>query len=114
MLVLPILTVGTQLVVQKMMTPPTTGDSQQAMMGQMMTLMPLMFGFFALQVPQGLVLYWVTSNIFMLIQQYLITRPGGLAFRQQPQVGEGEPIPLSNEGPGTTKGKKDGKRKRKR
>lgn len=115
LLVLPILTVATQLVVQKMMTPPTTGDSQQAMMGQMMTLMPFMFGFFALQVPQGLVLYWVTSNIFMLIQQYLITRPGGLAARQRSLVGEGEPIPISSEGPGTTKGKKQhGKRKRKR
>jgi YidC/Oxa1 family membrane protein insertase len=74
LLVLPILTVLTQLVVQKMTTPPSS-DSQQAMMGQMMTLMPIMFGFFALQVPQGLVLYWVTSNLFMMVQQYFITRP---------------------------------------
>jgi YidC/Oxa1 family membrane protein insertase len=75
LLVLPILTVVTQLIVQKMMTP-MSGDSQQAMMGQMMMFMPIMFGFFALQVPQGLVLYWVTSNVFMLAQQYFINKQG--------------------------------------
>ena len=74
LLVLPILTVVTQLVVQKMTTTAPTGDSQQAMMGQMMMFMPIMFGFFALQVPQGLVLYWVSSNLFMLIQQYVINK----------------------------------------
>jgi YidC/Oxa1 family membrane protein insertase len=73
LLVLPILTVVTQLVVQKMMTP-TSNDPQQAMMGQMMMFMPIMFGFFALQVPQGLVLYWVTSNLFTLVQQYFINK----------------------------------------
>lgn len=75
-LVLPILTVLTQLVVQKQMTPPTTAskdDPSTAMLGQMNTIMPLMFGFFALQVPSGLTLYWVTSNIFAMFQQVLIT-----------------------------------------
>jgi YidC/Oxa1 family membrane protein insertase len=76
LLVLPILTVVTQMVVQKMTTPPNT-DGQQAMMGQMMMFMPIMFGFFALQVPQGLVLYWVASNLFMLVQQYFINKQTG-------------------------------------
>lgn len=69
MLVLPILTVVTQIIVQKMMTPPNP-DPQQKTMNQMMTFMPLMFGFFSLTVPQGLVLYWVTSNLFSMAQQY--------------------------------------------
>jgi len=73
LLVLPILTVVTQIIVQKMSTPQSS-DQQQAMMGQMMMFMPIMFGFFALQVPQGLVLYWVTSNLFTLVQQYFINR----------------------------------------
>lgn len=75
-LVLPILTVLTQIVVQKQMSPPTTAskdDPSAAMMKQMNTIMPLMFGFFALQVPSGLTLYWVTSNIFAMFQQVLIT-----------------------------------------
>ncbi|MGC8878909.1 MAG: YidC/Oxa1 family membrane protein insertase [Anaerolineae bacterium] len=73
LLVLPILTVVTQIIVQKMSTPQSS-DQQQAMMSQMMMFMPIMFGFFALQVPQGLVLYWVTSNLFTLVQQYFINK----------------------------------------
>lgn len=76
-LVLPVLTVVSQLIVQQMMTPANP-DPQQASMNQMMKFMPLMFGFFAMQVPQGLALYWVTSNLFSLIQQYFITGWGGL------------------------------------
>jgi len=56
------------------MSTPQSSDSQQAMMSQMMMFMPIMFGFFALQVPQGLVLYWVTSNVFTLVQQYFINK----------------------------------------
>jgi YidC/Oxa1 family membrane protein insertase len=70
--ILPLLTVVTQIIVQKM-TTTTSSDPQQAAMGQAMMLMPFMFGFFAVQVPAGLVLYWVTSNLLQLIQQYFAT-----------------------------------------
>jgi YidC/Oxa1 family membrane protein insertase len=76
----PILTLFTgvsQWLLQKMMTPHSD-DPQQQMMGQMMQLMPLMFVFFAFQVPAGLVLYWATSNIFSLVQQYFVTGWGSL------------------------------------
>ncbi len=77
-LILPVLTVMTQLVVQRMIAPTMSSASQDdpsaAMMNQMNTIMPLMFGFFALQVPSGLVLYWVTSNIFQILQQYFLMR----------------------------------------
>ena len=75
--VLALLTGITQWVVQKMMTPPST-DPQQQMMQSMMQFMPLMFIVFALSVPSGLVLYWVTSNLFSLVQQYFITGWGSL------------------------------------
>jgi YidC/Oxa1 family membrane protein insertase len=68
-LLLPVLTVVTQLVVQRM-TTTSSSDPQQAAMNQAMMFMPLMFGFFAVQVPAGLVLYWVTSNLLQLVQQY--------------------------------------------
>jgi YidC/Oxa1 family membrane protein insertase len=32
-----------------------------------------MFGFFTLQVPAGLTLYWVTSNTLQMLQQWLTT-----------------------------------------
>lgn len=114
-MVLPILTVVSQVIVQQMMTPPNP-DSQQASMNQMMKFMPLMFGFFALQVPQGLALYWVTSNLFSLIQQYFITGWGSL--KPGPATGpatiEASAVPESSAPPATKGTKKDGKRKRKR
>ncbi|HYN86873.1 MAG TPA: YidC/Oxa1 family membrane protein insertase, partial [Ardenticatenaceae bacterium] len=75
-LVLPILTVITQYVVQKQMAPATSGskdDPTAAMMNQMNTIMPIMTGFFALQMPSGVSLYWVTGNVFAMFQQTLIS-----------------------------------------
>jgi len=77
-MVLPVLTVITQLITQKLTTPATTDKSQGAM-NSMMMLMPFMFGFFALTVPSGLALYWVASNLFTMAQQYLIMRPARTA-----------------------------------
>lgn len=68
-LILPILLVVSQVYMQQMMTPPST-DPQQQSMQQVMKFMPLMFGYFALVVPAGLTLYWFTSNILALLQQY--------------------------------------------
>lgn len=36
-------------------------------------MMTFMFGFFTLQVPAGLTLYWVTSNLLQMLQQWAIT-----------------------------------------
>jgi YidC/Oxa1 family membrane protein insertase len=92
-----------------MMTPPNP-DPQQASMNQMMKFMPLMFGFFALQVPQGLVLYWVTSNLFSLIQQYFVVR-----WRDQESdsssKAKASSVPASETSAATKRAKKDAKRK---
>ncbi len=68
-LVLPILLLVSQYYMQQMMTPPNP-DPQQASMQSMMKIMPIMFGYFSLIVPSGLTLYWFTSNILALAQQY--------------------------------------------
>jgi YidC/Oxa1 family membrane protein insertase len=75
--ILPILTALTQLATQRMMTPPMM-DPQQAQMNRAMQFMPIMFLFFSLNFPAGLVLYWVTSNLVTLVQQYFLTGWGGL------------------------------------
>ena len=80
-LILPVLTVVTQIIVQKM-TTVSSSDPQQSAMSQAMMIMPLMFGFFAVQVPAGLVLYWVTSNLLQLIQQYLARSYGTATLAQ--------------------------------
>jgi YidC/Oxa1 family membrane protein insertase len=40
---------------------------------QLTYMMTFMFGFFTLQVPAGLTLYWVTSNLLQMLQQWAIT-----------------------------------------
>ena len=71
-LILPILLVVSQFVMQKYMTPPTPGSDQSPMTKQLPMLMTFMFGFFTLQVPAGLTLYWVTSNFLQMGQQWVI------------------------------------------
>ena len=71
-LILPILLVVSQFVMQKYMTPPTPGSDQSGMTAQLPMLMTFMFGFFTLQVPAALTLYWVTSNFLQMGQQWAI------------------------------------------
>lgn len=74
-MILPVLLVVTQLAMQKWMTPTPGGDDGQAKMTQNMSLiMTLFFGYFTLQVPAGLTLYWVTSNLLQMGQQWSVTR----------------------------------------
>lgn len=75
-MILPIFLMASQFIMQRWMTPTPAAnpDNPQAnMMKQMTSMMTLMFGYFALTVPSGLTLYWVTSNILQLIQQIVIT-----------------------------------------
>jgi YidC/Oxa1 family membrane protein insertase len=39
-----------------------------------MQWMPVMFTFFFLWFPSGLVLYWVVNNLLSMAQQYVITK----------------------------------------
>lgn len=74
-LILPILLVASQFWMQKTMTPPTN-DPQAKSMQQVSLMMTFMFGFFTIQVPAGLTLYWVTSNLLQMLQQWWFTRTG--------------------------------------
>jgi YidC/Oxa1 family membrane protein insertase len=78
----------TMYVQQKMVQSPSV-DAQQMSQQRMMTLMfPIVFGFFSLIFPVGLVLYWVASNGIGILMQYFITGRGGLrqvlGMQQQP------------------------------
>jgi YidC/Oxa1 family membrane protein insertase len=76
--ILPILSVVLQLM-QQLMAMPRVQDPQQKMMSQMMLFMPLFFAYIALTFPLGAVLYWLTSSIVGIIQQYFISGWGSLA-----------------------------------
>ena len=75
-LILPALLVITQFAMQKWMTPPTPegGGMSAGMTKQLGLMMTFMFGFFTLQVPAALSLYWVTSNLLQMFQQWFITK----------------------------------------
>ena len=68
--ILPIVMVITQFI-QQQMTPNPGVDPSQA---KMMKFMPLMFGFFFYSMSSGLVLYWLTSNLVGILQQWLVNR----------------------------------------
>nr|WP_319535843.1 membrane protein insertase YidC [uncultured Vibrio sp.] len=66
--ILPLLMGASMFMIQKM-SPTTVTDPMQQ---KIMTFMPVMFTFFFLFFPSGLVLYWLVSNVVTLIQQTLI------------------------------------------
>ena len=80
-LVLPALLAITQFAMTKytqQAQPPKDDDNPASnMMGSMTWMMTLMFVFFALQVPAGLSLYWVVSNVFALAQQLYVNKQSG-------------------------------------
>jgi YidC/Oxa1 family membrane protein insertase len=71
-----ILMIGTTYYQQRQMqkaSPPGASSSQQQ---AILKIMPIMFGFFGYAFPAGLVLYWTTSNVWQIGQQYALLRAG--------------------------------------
>jgi YidC/Oxa1 family membrane protein insertase len=68
---LPLLMVGTMMVLQ-LVTPAPTADPLQRKMTTIM--MPAVMLFFMWSAPSGLVLYWLVGNIVGFTQQFLINR----------------------------------------
>lgn len=69
LIVLLVLYVGTQLVSGLVMS--VTADKSQR---TMMFVLPLIFVPFVINFPSGLVVYWITTNIWTIGQQYTIQR----------------------------------------
>jgi YidC/Oxa1 family membrane protein insertase len=73
MILLPLLVAGSTWLQQKLTMPnqPQTSDPQAAQMQQSMSVtMPLMFGFFAMQMPAGLSIYFIVSNLIGMAIQW--------------------------------------------
>jgi YidC/Oxa1 family membrane protein insertase len=54
--------------------PEDFGEIMQRSTQQTMYILPLMLGFFALNFPAGLALYWTTQNAFVIIQQLIVDK----------------------------------------
>ncbi len=76
--VLPVLMTVSMVAAQKM-TPTPSADPVQA---KMMLAMPLVFGFMLAFTSSGLVLYWLTSNLTGVAQQYFMNKYGPTAGSQ--------------------------------
>jgi YidC/Oxa1 family membrane protein insertase len=83
-LIFPILAAVTTFVQTKMLQmPPMPNPTEQELQTQQMQKMmvwlsPLMIGYFALNVPAGLGLYWFIGNCVGIIQQYFVVGWGNL------------------------------------
>ena len=78
-LVLPVLLVVSQFVSQTIISPqPKTDDPAQQQSQAILKFLPFMIGFFSLNVPAGLTLYWFFNNIITTAQTVVlrkITKP---------------------------------------
>ena len=77
-----ILYVGTQLISGMVMS--VTADKSQRMM---MFVLPLIFVPFIISFPAGLILYWITTNIWTIGQQFAIQKIIPVPVRGDPRRG---------------------------
>jgi YidC/Oxa1 family membrane protein insertase len=78
---LPILAGATQLISSVMFQPmgqQKIVDPQQKMMQSMQYYFPLITVFIAWSLPAGLAIYWVTTTLFGIVQQYFVSGWGQL------------------------------------
>lgn len=78
-LVLPVLLVVSQYISVQIMqsTQPQSNDPNMKTSQAITKFLPLMIGYFALSVPSGLSLYWLTNNILSSAQQIWLQKMGG-------------------------------------
>jgi len=78
-IVLILLVVGTALIQQNQLTKKQgkSNNQQQQQMQMIGKVMPLFFGFISWTLPSGLVVYFLTGNIFRIGQQALIVKLEG-------------------------------------
>lgn len=68
-LILAVISGATTFLQQKLTMPASGNESQQQVF---LYIMPLMLGYFTYQLNAGIGLYWITSNVIGVIQQYVI------------------------------------------
>lgn len=66
---LPVALVASQFISQKVISPPPSDDPSQQSTQWILKFLPLMIGYFSLNVPSGLALYWFTNNLLSTGQQ---------------------------------------------
>jgi len=96
LIVLIVLYVGTQLASSLMMSAPTMDRTQR----QMMLVLPLFFVVFVISFPAGVIVYWVTTNTWTMLQQYIVKKRIGPIAPPAPAGGDDSPGGPPRGGPG--------------
>ncbi|KAK7280927.1 hypothetical protein RIF29_08503 [Crotalaria pallida] len=76
-LVLPVLLVVSQYISVQIMQSSQPNDPNMKTSQTLTKVLPLMIGYFALSVPSGLSLYWLTNNVLSTAQQVWLQKLGG-------------------------------------
>jgi YidC/Oxa1 family membrane protein insertase len=85
---LPFIYVGSQLIYGKVTQMP--GQQSNTQMKMMLYVMPIAFFFILYNVPSGLLIYWIFSNILTLVQQVIINK-----YIHAKKAAEPEPPPVT-------------------
>ena len=67
--IVPVLVAASTWFSQRTMSMPSADPQQASMNNQMQIMMPVMFGFFALNFPAGLAVYWIVSSLVRMFFQ---------------------------------------------
>jgi YidC/Oxa1 family membrane protein insertase len=101
LIALILLYVGTQLGSSLMMSSATMDRTQR----QIMLFMPLIFVLFVIQFPAGVLVYWITTNLWTIGQQYIIKRRIGPTQAAPAGVSAGAAAVVSGDTPRTSGGR---------
>jgi len=108
--ILPFLIAGSMWYQQKMTTAGSgaSGGSAEQTQKMMTIMMPLMIGFMSFSLPSGLTVYWLTSTLLGIGQQYLINKkmPAAVEPIKSLESGKKEK-PVEKENKKETKAKED-------
>src|SRR3954467_1284512 len=94
LVVLLVLYVGTQLVSSLLMMTATADQNQRIIM----LVLPFLFVGFVYRFPAGLILYWITTNIWTIGQQQFLRRVIGSRQPEAPPLPEAGPPPKGKGG----------------
>lgn len=86
-LALPVLLVISQYISQKIISPQQSNDPAQQSSQWILKALPIMIGWFSLNVPAGLTLYWFINNLLSTGQQIYLKRTTKVTIPDLPAAG---------------------------
>jgi len=101
--ILPFLVAGSMYIQQKMTSPGGAagkdGGSSAQTQKMMTIMMPLLIGFMSFSLPSGLTLYWFTSTLLGIGQQYLINKKAPVIAETPKEIVSGKKEKLTDKKP---------------